>query len=841
MKKTAFLFLAFILCFSVTSQASKDIRLHSHESSTKVLLANKGSAKHSIVTSANASVDVKLAAQKLGEYLTKISGAKFTLNTDNGSKGIAVGVVGDFPNMGFNPDFDLIHPGQRQGYEIKSHKNGVYIIGATPLAVKYAVFDFLTQLGYRQFFPMEKWEIIPKKEKLEFASHIKEIPDYYHRRIWAGHGLWPEYKPSHEHWRMVNRDGGYALNTGHAYNAIVAANKAEFDKHPEYFALIDGKRNTETREIKFCISNPNLRQLVVNYALKRFAANPDLESFSMDPSDGGGWCQCDGCLKIGTPSTRAVFLANTVAQAVREKYKGKKIGMYAYNQHSPAPEIDVDKDVVLSVATRFIAGGLDLDHLIDSWTAKKAVLGIREYYDVLIWSKHLPGKSSGSNLAYLKRTIPDFYNRGARYLTSEASDDWISSGLGYYIAEKLLWNIDSDVSAIMDDFFDSAFGPSAQSIKEYYTYLDGSVPTVLASDPIGRMYRLLKQARQDAKDNNEILSRIDDLVLYTRYVELFNNYENASTVSAKQSSFNKLMDFVSGIKEYRIFHTKVLEETDRHWKNLSPNPNSYSKPVWKDVAYTSVEIEDFINSGIANNELLDFKPIEFSTELVPSNSFKKLNKPFGKLAPRRGKWTYYTWVDKKLSPINLLVTGGLIAHYRDRGNVKIQLYKLGGASEDGTYETLIQEDASTVPNGKPNMVVLTPNQEGLHAVTMSDGNDKTNDFWTNYDKTFQADKEVDGTFYFYVPKGTKQLGLYHKLLRGRLYDSKGREVYTFKNTSTFQSFPVKKGEDGKIWSFKNARGIIKLMTAPSYFSLNPKYLLLPKEVVEKDNLNSPTN
>ena len=31
----------------------------------------------------------------------------------------------------------------------------------------------------------------------------------------------------------------------------------------------------------------------------------------------------------------------------------------------------------------------------------------------------------------------------------------------------------------------------------------------------------------------------------------------------------------------------------------------------------------------------------------------------------------------------LLLTGGLIAHYRDRGNVKVGLWKLGGASQAG--------------------------------------------------------------------------------------------------------------------------------------------------------------
>ena len=63
----------------------------------------------------------------------------------------------------------------------------------------------------------------------------------------------------------------------------------------------------------------------------------------------------------------------------------------------------------------------------------------------------------------------------------------------------------------------------------------------------------------------------------------------------------------------------------------------------------------------------------------------------------------------------------------------------------------------------------------------------------------------------------KELGMYHKLARGKLYDADDYEIYKFKNSNAFQSFPVGRGQDGKIWSFKGVRGTIKLMTVPPYF------------------------
>lgn len=838
MGKILFIFY-FLLGTLVVAAQDLNTRTHYKDVSKNVVLADDGKSYFKVIIANNASPEIKQTASLLAQYLGKITGALFEVESGDGSKGIVVGSISDFPNIGIEGKLDPTHPGQRQSYEIKTHENGLSIIGASNLAVQYAVFHFLESLGYRKFFPTEKWEIIPALKRLEFSSHIRESPDYFYRNIWPGHGLWPEFTTSSQLWNIANRNGGYTLNTGHAYDDIVLNNKKEFDAHPEYYSEVNGKRRIVTQEIKFCTSNEELQKLVIKHALSKFENNSQLESISMDPSDGGGWCECDKCMAMGTPSTRAVFLANRVAQAVRQNFKGKKIGIYAYNMHSPPPGIDVDQDVVTSIATSYIAGGRTLDEIISGWSARNATLGIREYYDVYIWSKFLAGRSLGSNFDYLAKTIPDFYLKGARYLSSEASDDWAPTGLGYYIANKLLWNFDEakNIASIKNDFLEKSFGPSQEPMKTFLTFLDGSQPKVLASDPIGRMYRYLDTARKQAGNRKEILDRIDDFVLYTRYLELFKDFDAANNL--KQEAFEKLMDFISGIKDYRIIHTKAIED-GIHWQNLSPAKERYKKPDWEKSkrSYSPAEIDLIISEGIANNELFDFDPIGFSDNLVPTSSFDKNEYAFGTLAARRGDRTYYTWVDSRLQPITIMLTGGLITQYRNRGNVKVKFYKVGGASETGARETLIQEDTSTRPNGIMNLVTLVPKQEGLHLVTISDGMDMTSDMWTNYDKTFKADGELDGTFYFYVPKGTKKIGMFHKLWRGKLLDSDGNEIFTFENTNRFQSFPVKKGQDGKIWSFKSAKGIINLMTTPPYFSLNSKYLLIPEEIATKDNLKN---
>jgi hypothetical protein len=106
------------------------------------------------------------------------------------------------------------------------------------------------------------------------------------------------------------------LESGHAYQKIHADLKSEFDRHPEYLALVGGKRVKEG-EVKFCISNPDLRKLVAQYAVDQFTRNPESSSISLEPSDGLGWCECPECRAMGSVSDRVVILCNEAAAAIR--------------------------------------------------------------------------------------------------------------------------------------------------------------------------------------------------------------------------------------------------------------------------------------------------------------------------------------------------------------------------------------------------------------------------------------------------------------------------------------------------------------------------------------------
>lgn len=798
-----------------------------------VSLTKDGKAQLPVTIAKDASDRVRKAAQTLASYLERISGAKFEIATGDGNTGIVVGR----PMLPFKQLWNDKDPTQSEDYLLRSHAKGLYVLGASDRAVEHAVWDLLYRLGHRQFFPGENWEVIPKSPTLSIAVDVKEHPAYYARRIWYGFGAARWAAQPYAEWCARNRAvSGIAISSGHAYDGIIHRNQAEFKKHPEYYGLLNGKRTSS----KICISNPGLRTLVIDDALAHFAKDPSSQSVSVDPSDGGGWCECADCKKLGSITDRAVFLANEVAAAVEAKYPDKYVGMYAYSQHSPPPSIKVHPRVVINVATSFITGGYTVDQLLDGWQKQGATVGIREYYSVHPWDRDLPGRARGANPNYLKTTIPHFHAKGARFLSAESSDNWGCNGLGYYLAARILWDLrEADrIDALKADFLDKAFGPARGPMAEFYRRIDAANRPLLSDDLVGRLYLLLKDARTKT-DDPKILARISDLVLYTRYLEHWSDYANAQGAD-RQKAFEAMVRHAYRMRKSMMIHTLgLVRDLPRRDKSLSvpkeaaPNVAEGKNPWMSSEPFTPADIEGLITSGIANRKLLDFQPISFSDNLVPATKLNLPSVTTGSMGLySRGVRTYHTWIETAPATLTFKASSGLI--YGNRGAAKIALYPK--AEEEGKAVA----EAAVAPDKQEVEVSLKTTFKGLHHIDISDRGVGTKMSWPDgLPMTVQSSPDVPAalhgrwSLYFYVPKGTQVVGGFASGA-GVLHDGSGKTVHTFAAKPGYFSVPVGPGQDGKLWKFHQSAGQRLLMTVPPYLSRSGKELLLPVEVVERD-------
>ena len=536
-----------------------------------------------------------------------------------------------------------------------------------------------------------------------------------------------------------------------------------------------------------------------------------------------------------------ITLANAVAEAVDKKYPGKIIGVYAYGFHSPPPTIKVHPNVVVSIATAFIQDGYSVDELLNGWSQKASRLGIREYYGVNVWDRDLPGAARGGDLGYLEKTIPEFYSKNVKFMTAESSDNWGPNGLGYYLSARFLWDVDEVKRAdeLEADFLDKAFGTARAPMAEFYRLIDGSRKPLLSPDLLGRMYGQLDKALT-ATNDPAVRARLSDLVLYTRYVELYSQYDQAAGAK-RQAAFEAVLRYAWRIRRTEMVHTQAL------WRDLKNRDKAVKMP--QEVAYNTVEaddpwkssepfspaqIQDFIRDGIKNNPTISFEAVSFSRDLVPATALKLSSGKPGSYEMVRGSTDFWTWLPAP-GTLALQTTAGLV--YQNKGAADITLFPANELEGKSVASAEVQPDKAEHP------IQLKSEFAGAHRINVDDSRGGTALSWpAGTPMVLESSLQQAPTFaggrwslYFYVPKGTKIVGGYRNGL-GNIVTPDGQVALSFDKavSNNFWSVPVAPGQDGKLWMLSQINGQVKLMTVPPYLARSADEMLVPREVLNRD-------
>jgi hypothetical protein len=69
----------------------------------------------------------------------------------------------------------------------------------------------------------------------------------------------------------------------------------------------------------------------------------------------------------------------------------------------------------------------------------------------------------------LQQRLQHYHSIGARAIYYESYPNWALDGHKYALMNDLLWNVDMDVDAWLDDFYKTFFGAAAAPMKKYDT------------------------------------------------------------------------------------------------------------------------------------------------------------------------------------------------------------------------------------------------------------------------------------------------------------------------------------------------------------------------------------
>lgn len=328
------------------------------------------------------------------------------------------------------------------------------------------------------------------------------------------------YAPSDEYTGDTNGDGTLTY----------------FEAHPEWYGLLNGKRS-EKADIyggtNFCTSNmdaskelaKNLVQSLIDGDLK----NVDIVNFWM--LDMGKWCECENCRKQGIYSDRLLdvcyIIQKEIQKAQQEKLLNRQVSLatLAYQETTPPPQHplpdDFDYDhfsvtyfVIERCYTHAFADPACTEFnqsLLDDyrgWTLGpgrnyKGSIMIGEYYNV----------SSIKSLPVLYPTImatdiPYYFKTGTRHMNymHTPTHEWGTWTLNQYLYARLLWDVDTDTDALLNEYFDRYYPTTSAITRDFYRHLEKAFSNIKAfkhfagKDQYHMISRLMR-------DNTEIFAR----------------------------------------------------------------------------------------------------------------------------------------------------------------------------------------------------------------------------------------------------------------------------------------------------------------------------------------------
>ncbi|MBQ1456010.1 MAG: DUF4838 domain-containing protein [Thermoguttaceae bacterium] len=475
-------------------------------------LANNAATGYTIVLPEEPTAVQKTAADELASFLSQVTGAQFPIISENQAadkeKLLVIGPSALSKKLLSRAGAEDEASIGQDGIILQTVGDSLVLSGHPDRGPLYAVYTFLEEcVGIRWWTSTES--TIPSRPRLEVeVSPIRYAPKVISRESFyldplSGRegGIFSARMKTNGHFNPVPAEyGGHMpiLFWAHSFEQVLPPDKY-FNEHPDWYALIDGKRIGDNRH-QLCLTNPEMKAEFIHNTLNALRKAPETRFVSVSQNDCGGWCQCPECKKLfeenGSQAGPLITFVNEVAEAIEPEFPNVLVETLAYNDSRFAPSKVKPRDNVVvrlcsieySFLTPLIDGGPTNQSFLDcveKWSAISKNLYIWDY--VTNFSNYL---LPHTNLQVLAPNIRYFVNNHAVGIF-EQGDAGCSAGdfvrLRNWVISKLLWNPDLDQSALEEEFLTGYYSPRVGALLRQY--LDILKQSALKSNVLLRCYR----------------------------------------------------------------------------------------------------------------------------------------------------------------------------------------------------------------------------------------------------------------------------------------------------------------------------------------------------------------
>ena len=453
-------------------------------------LFSGGKSSYRIMLAADASESEKWAANELQQWIQKTGNVKTPVETLNSSYTGPKILVGFHEQIKQKGDVKKPEAGD-ESFRYYNDGPDIIIYGGSDRGTMYGVMSFLeNELGCRWYTP----SVAVTPEKMEYTFEklyhtekpgIRVRNDFYFEAfdpIWAARNkmngtlgfnkITPQPGGTENYWSV------------HTFYPLMPPEEF-YDKHPEYYSLIDGKRIYDHAQL--CLTNPDVLKIITERIKKTIRENPEYLIYSVSQNDWRNPCQCEKCQAIaqkeGSESGPVIWFVNQVAEAIEKEFPDKFIGTLAYQYtRTPPKNIKPRKNVVVRLCSIECCFSHDFQTCTENrsfvedlkgWAAISPHLYIWDY--VVNFSHYIMPYPNFYVLQPNIKTLRDNKSIGIMEQAAYQSRGGEFAELRAYLIAKLLWNPECDVEKVIDDFMYGYYGRAGQYVRRYFDFLHNRV------------------------------------------------------------------------------------------------------------------------------------------------------------------------------------------------------------------------------------------------------------------------------------------------------------------------------------------------------------------------------
>ena len=526
-----------------------------------ITLATDGNTSYKILYEKNANEELKSAVSFLAETLQQMIGCGTIEIIEDGKADMGCFISIGNTQLSENINIDQI---ENDGYILKVKDNNLIIKGANQSGTKNGIYDFLeTKLGC--MFLRNDYDYIPEFPTIRLENYDEVInPSIAWRKQFQYEALqnnwYDKLKLNGTKAKEGFKEGIYAQwgTWCHTQFQFVPPEKY-FDSHPEYFALINGKRcyqakwHSSDMQTHLCLTNEDVYEIVKAGMKSEIQKNPEALYWDFSIMDTPvKVCQCPECNRINTKyqsnSATIIMFINRLAKDLGKEFPNLMFSTLAYQDCiNPPVGLEVEQNVVIKLCANPGSQGYSysvganknskqIKLLLESWgnIAKNIVV-----WDYVVDFNHLllPFPNYDVQKAnmdfYVDNNVMGVFHQGSREKGDEMAD------MRTYLLSRQMWDKDIDFEALMKKYIQLNYGEASPYIEEYLetmseSYISHNKELNLYDNPskhkydylsasnIAKYMQLTEKAMAAVQDDQMALEQVEKVrmcVLYAKCTE----------------------------------------------------------------------------------------------------------------------------------------------------------------------------------------------------------------------------------------------------------------------------------------------------------------------------------